>query len=162
MQARCFFHEETSDVVRWLRFTLRLLQPHTNRTDSCRRKGDSAHLTFSQQPHLSKARKKRPPLFPLLDFAFALPFSLPSLLVTKANCEKSCQFNTTACPHLLSACKGVVELMMMMMMIHLSESRSINAHVVDSRPHWGVVGGSRLCALTAARGKKRTGGSRPR
>ena len=59
--------------------------------------------------------------------------------MTKANCEKSCQFNTTACPHLLSACKGVVELMMMMMMIHLSESRSINAHVVDSRPHWGVV-----------------------
>ena len=48
---------------------------------------------------------------------------------------------------------------MMMMMIHLSESRSINAHVVDSRPHWGVVGGSRLCALTAARGKKRTGGA---
>ena len=72
MQARCFGHEETSDVVRWLRFTLRLLQPHTNRTDSCRRKGDSAHLTFSQQPHLSKARKKRP---------CSLCLTLPSLFL---------------------------------------------------------------------------------
>ena len=28
---------------------------------------------------------------------------------------------------------------MMMMMIHSSESRSMNAHAIDSRPHWGVL-----------------------